>query len=205
MRIRELGIGGAFLVEPKIFPDSRGMFLEVFKQPAFAEAVGHPLNVAQVNCSVSVRGTIRGLHAIHLPGQARYVSCPAGAIRDIVVDIRQGSPTYGQHVAVELSEDNLHALYLAEGLAHGFAPLSDQATVFYLCSATWSPENSYEINPLDPDLDLPWPRDREPVLSDKDRAAPSFKEAERLGILPSYADCQARYAELAAAANGAAR
>ncbi|GAB2964818.1 dTDP-4-dehydrorhamnose 3,5-epimerase [Nonomuraea fastidiosa] len=205
MRIRELGIGGAFLVEPKIFPDSRGMFLEVFKQPAFAEAVGHPLNVAQVNCSVSVRGTIRGLHAIHLPGQARYVSCPAGAIRDIVVDIRQGSPTYGQHVAVELSEDNRHALYLAEGLAHGFAPLSDQATVFYLCSATWSPENSYEINPLDPDLDLPWPRDREPVLSDKDRAAPSFKEAERLGILPSYADCQARYAELAAAANGATR
>ncbi|MEU4510440.1 dTDP-4-dehydrorhamnose 3,5-epimerase [Nonomuraea wenchangensis] len=197
MRIRELGIGGAFLVEPKVFPDSRGLFLEVFKQPAFTEAVGHPLSVAQVNCSVSTIGTIRGLHAIHLPGQARYVSCPSGAVRDIVVDIRVGSPTYGRHVVAELSEDNRHALYLAEGLAHGFAPLTEQATVFYLCSNTWSPESSFEVNPLDPDLDLPWPRDREPVLSDKDRAAPSLKEAERLGILPSYADCLARYAELA--------
>ncbi|WP_233507443.1 dTDP-4-dehydrorhamnose 3,5-epimerase [Spongiactinospora gelatinilytica] len=200
MRIRELGIGGAYLIEPKVFPDSRGLFLEVFSQPVFTEAVGHPMNVAQVNCSVSARGTIRGLHAIHLPGQARYVSCPNGAIRDIVVDIREGSPTYGEHVAVELGEDDRHALYLAEGLAHGFAPLTEQATVVYLCSNTWSPQSSFEVNPLDPDLDLPWPRDHEPVLSGKDRAAPSLKEAARLGILPSYADCQARYAELASGA-----
>ncbi|RBQ21139.1 dTDP-4-dehydrorhamnose 3,5-epimerase [Spongiactinospora rosea] len=198
--MRELGIGGAYLIEPKVFPDSRGLFLEVFSQPAFTEAVGHPMNVAQVNCSVSTRGTIRGLHAIHLPGQARYVSCPAGAIRDIVVDIREGSPTYGEHVAVELGEDDRHALYLAEGLAHGFAPLTERATVVYLCSSTWSPQSSFEVNPLDPDLDLPWPRDHEPVLSGKDRAAPSLKEAARLGILPSYADCQARYAELAGGA-----
>jgi len=196
MEIEQLGIQGVFLVKPKIFPDSRGEFLEMFSQPAFERAVGHPLGVAQVNCSASVRGTIRGLHGIALPGQSKYVSCAAGAILDVVVDVRLGSPTYCKHVAVELSAANRHALYLAEGLAHGFAPRTESATMVYLCSSTYSPAASYSINPLDADLDLPWPTDVPPVLSEQDEAAPGLRRAERLGLLPTWTQCQARYAEL---------
>jgi dTDP-4-dehydrorhamnose 3,5-epimerase len=201
MEIDRLAIEGTFLVKPQVFPDSRGEFLEMFSSPAFQEAVGHPLSVAQVNCSVSVRGTIRGLHGIALPGQARYMTCPAGAIVDIVVDTRIGSPTYGEHIEIELSADNRHALYLAEGLVHGFSPLTDSATVVYLCSSTWSPGTAYQIHPLDTDLNLPWPDDVPAVLSEKDQTAPSLREAERLGLLPTWADCQARYAELAGLAS----
>lgn len=197
MEIEPIGIQGVFLVKPTVFPDNRGEFLEMFSGPAFERAVGHPLTVAQVNCSASVRGTVRGLHGIALPGQARYMTCPAGAMVDIVVDTRVGSPTYRQHVAVELSAANRHALYLAEGLVHGFAPLSESATVVYLCSSTWSPGAAYQITPLDPELDLPWPTDVPPVLSEKDLAAPSLRQAEELGVLPTWEQCQARYAELA--------
>ncbi|MER6951904.1 dTDP-4-dehydrorhamnose 3,5-epimerase [Nonomuraea sp. NPDC000554] len=200
MQIHQLKVDGSFLVEPNVFHDDRGLFLEAFSQPAFQEAVGHPLSVAQVNCSVSRKGTIRGLHANALPGQARYMTCPVGAIIDILVDIRVGSPTYGEHVAVELSADNRHALYLAEGLAHGFAPLTDVATVVYLCSSTWSPDTAIQIDPLDPELGLPWPAAREPLLSENDRVAPSLRDAEKLGLLPTYSACQARYAELDAPA-----
>ncbi|MFI9387112.1 dTDP-4-dehydrorhamnose 3,5-epimerase family protein [Kutzneria sp. NPDC052558] len=200
MEIEQLGIQGVFLVTPTVFPDDRGEFLEMFSLPAFERAVGHPLGVAQVNCSASVRGTVRGLHGIALPGQARYMTCPAGAMVDIVVDTRTGSPTYGEHVAVELSAANRQALYLAEGLVHGFAPLSELATVVYLCSSTWSPGTAFQINPLDADLALPWPTDVPPVLSAKDQAAPTLREAERLGVLPTWAQCQDRYAELAALA-----
>ncbi|MFF5249863.1 dTDP-4-dehydrorhamnose 3,5-epimerase [Streptosporangium sp. NPDC000095] len=196
MEIHQLEVDGSFLISPQIFTDDRGLFLEVFNQPAFHKAIGHPLSVAQVNCSLSRRGTIRGLHATALPGQARYVTCAQGAIVDILVDIRVGSPTYGKHVAVTLSAENRHALYLAEGLAHGFAPLTEHATVVYLCSSTWSPEGQIQIDPLDEELALPWPRGQRLLLSDKDRVAPSLREAAERGMLPTYADCKARYAEL---------
>lgn len=205
MQLNRLDVAGAFLVTPRIFPDDRGHFLEMFSQPAFQRAVGHELTVAQVNCSLSRRGTIRGLHAVALPGQARYVTCPQGAILDIVVDVRLGSPTYGEHVAVELGADNRHALYLAEGLAHGFAPLTDEATVVYLCSSTWAPDREVEINALDPELNLPWPRDTEPLMSDKDRAAPTLREAAERGLLPTYAECQELYARLDGLAMGGER
>ncbi|WP_250906176.1 dTDP-4-dehydrorhamnose 3,5-epimerase family protein [Nonomuraea sp. NEAU-A123] len=197
MEIAELGVESAFLITPDVHSDHRGLFLEVFSQPVFERAVGHRLSVAQLNCSVSRRGTIRGMHAIALPGQARYVTCAQGGIVDIVLDIRVGSPTYGAHVAVELTAANRRALYLAEGLAHGFAPLTDDATVVYLCSSTWSPGAEVIINALDPELGLPWPTEPGPVQSDKDAAAPSLREARELGLLPTLAECQARYAELA--------
>jgi dTDP-4-dehydrorhamnose 3,5-epimerase len=196
MEIAELGVEKAFLITPDVHSDHRGVFLEVFSQPVFERAVGHRLSVAQLNCSLSRRGTIRGMHAIALPGQARYVSCAQGGIVDIVLDIRVGSPTYGEHVAVELTAENRHALYLAEGLAHGFAPLTDEATVVYMCSSTWSPGSEVIINSLDPELGLPWPTEPAPVRSDKDAAAPSLREAEKLGLLPTLAECRALYAEL---------
>lgn len=205
MQLNRLAVDGAFLATPDIHPDDRGHFLEMFSQPAFKREVGHELNVAQVNCSLSRRGTIRGLHAVALPSQARYVTCPQGSIIDIVVDIRLGSPTYGEYVAVELSAGNRQALYLAEGLAHGFAPLTDEATVVYLCSTTWAPGREVQINALDPELNLPWPATPEPLMSPKDRDAPTLKEAAERGLLPTYSECQELYARLGGLAVGGER
>jgi dTDP-4-dehydrorhamnose 3,5-epimerase len=205
MQLHRLDVDGAFLADPVIYPDDRGHFLELFSQPAFQRDVGHELNVAQVNCSLSRRGTIRGLHAVALPSQARYVTCPQGGIIDIVVDIRLGSPTYGEYVAAELTETNRRALYLAEGLAHGFAPLTDEATVVYLCSSTWAPGREVQINALDPELNLPWPVTPEPLMSEKDRAAPTLREAAERGLLPDYRDCRELYARLDGLAVGGDR
>jgi dTDP-4-dehydrorhamnose 3,5-epimerase len=201
MHLKELDIEGTFLVEPKLFPDVRGVFLEPFSQPAFRKAVGHPLEVAQVNCSWSHRGTIRGLHVVGLPGQARYFNCAHGTILCVVLDTRIGSPTFGRHLSVELTAESRRALYVAEGLAAGFLALSEQVTVWYLCSSLYSPTTTVSIDPLDPDLNIPWPRDHEFILSDMDRNAPSLREAEEGGLLPYYRDCQARYAELDAMAD----
>ncbi|MFG1706565.1 dTDP-4-dehydrorhamnose 3,5-epimerase family protein [Nonomuraea sp. M3C6] len=197
MQIEPLGIDGAFLIKPEIFPDHRGEFLEVFSEPAFREVVGHPLKVAQVNCSRSLRGTIRGIHAFGLPpGQSRYITCPHGEILDIVVDIRVGSPTFGEWEAVRLDDRSRHGLYLAEGHAHAFAPLTDEATVVYLVSSTYAPQKELLVDPYDPELALPWPQAPERLLSEKDSKAPSLREALRLGVLPDYAECRARHEEL---------
>ncbi|MGH3939770.1 MAG: dTDP-4-dehydrorhamnose 3,5-epimerase [Pseudonocardiaceae bacterium] len=194
MQIDPLGLDGSYLIKPRIFPDDRGLFLELFSQPAFEEVIGHPFTMAQVNCSSSRRGTIRGLHTVALPpGQARYATCVRGTIVDIVVDVRIGSPTFGRHVAVILDDDHRHALYLAEGLAHGFAPLTDEATVVYLCSRTYAAEEAIALNPLDPELALPWPQEHETLLSERDRIAPTLREADRLGLLPSYSECHQQY------------
>ncbi|MEU5884528.1 dTDP-4-dehydrorhamnose 3,5-epimerase family protein [Spirillospora sp. NPDC047279] len=197
MQIEPLPMDGAYLIKPMIFPDDRGLFLEVFSQPGFQEAVGHPLTVAQVNCSSSRRGTVRGLHAMSLPpGQARYTTCVRGAIVDNVVDIRVGSPTFGETIELVLDEDERHALYLAEGLAHGFAPITDEATVVYLCSSTYVPGGTIQVNPLDAELGLNWPTGTDVVLSDGDRAAPTLREAAEKGLLPTYQECRARYEDL---------
>lgn len=199
--MRQLSVEGAWVHEPKVFPDSRGSFHEWFKAPDFAEALGHPLNLAQANCSVSERGTLRGLHFADVPpGQAKYVKCVRGAVLDVIVDIRTGSPTYGAVEAVRLDDVDHHSVYLAEGLGHAFMALTDDATVVYLCSVGYSPEREHGLNPLDPALGIEWPEGITPRLSDKDAAAPTLAEAEARGLLPSYADCQAYYARLAAEA-----
>ncbi|MFI0424383.1 dTDP-4-dehydrorhamnose 3,5-epimerase [Spongiactinospora gelatinilytica] len=186
--VEPLGIAGAFLIKPEIYPDERGHFLELFQQRAVAGPAGGPMPVAQVNCSVSRRGTIRGVHSRTVPpGQARYVTCVSGAILDVVVDIRVGSPTFGRHVTVALDQYARHAVYIPEGLGHAFAPLSAEATVVYLCSTPYDPTGEITINPLDPELALPWaasPR----ILSEKDAKAPTLREAEAAGLLPVYAE-----------------
>ncbi|MFD1542548.1 dTDP-4-dehydrorhamnose 3,5-epimerase family protein [Nonomuraea guangzhouensis] len=201
MHIEELDIEGSFLIEQQIYPDLRGIFLEPFSQPAFRKAVGHPLWVAQVNCSASHRGTIRGLHVVRLPGQARYFNCAHGAMLCVVLDTRIGSPTFGEHVAVELTAESRRALYVAEGLAAGFLALTKEVTVWYLCSSLYAPSATVSINPLDRDLNVPWPREHEFILSEMDRTAPSLREAAEQGLLPLYRDCRTRYAELDAMAD----
>jgi dTDP-4-dehydrorhamnose 3,5-epimerase len=197
MEVRALDIAGAYEFTPKQHGDPRGLFAEWYKAPVLAEAVGHPLQLAQANLSVSARGTLRGIHFADVPpSQAKYVFVPRGAILDVVVDVRVGSPTYGQHEVVRLDEVDRRALYLAEGLGHGFYALEDDTTVTYLVSAGYDPEREHEVHPLDPALGISWPDDVEPLLSAKDLAAPTLADAAARGLLPTWTECAAYYETL---------
>jgi dTDP-4-dehydrorhamnose 3,5-epimerase len=196
--VRPLDIEGAWILEPKVFPDDRGSFHEWFRGADFREATGQDLNLAQANCSVSRRGTLRGIHFADVPpSQAKYLTCVRGAVIDVVVDIRVGSPTYKQWEAVRLDDQTHHAVYLSEGLGHAFFALTDDATVVYLCSEGYAPEREHGIHPLDPDLAIEWPTGIRPLLSPKDEQAPSLAEAEAQGLLPAYEDCVAHRRTLA--------
>jgi dTDP-4-dehydrorhamnose 3,5-epimerase len=189
MKIRPMNIAGAFEVTPVQFRDPRGTFLEWYRFDRLAEAVGHPLDLAQANLSTSARGVIRGIHYADVPpGQAKYVTCVAGAVLDVVVDIRVGSPTFGKWESVRLDDEERRAVYLAEGLGHGFCALTESATVTYLCSTTYRPGHEHGIDPLDPALGIEWPA-AEPVLSEKDAAAPSLATAQAAGRLPQWNTC----------------
>jgi len=195
--VSPLRFDGVYQFDPVLRPDDRGVFLESFKANTFADAVGHAFDLAQMNISVSKGGTIRGVHFADVPpGQAKYVQCFAGSILDIVVDIRVGSPTFGDYDAVELSAESRTGLYIPEGFGHAFCALSDSATVGYLCSEGYSPQREHGIHPLDPDLALPWPATASPVLSAKDAAAPTFSQARESGLLPNFDTCQQFIASL---------
>jgi dTDP-4-dehydrorhamnose 3,5-epimerase len=197
MKARPLAISGAWEFTPVAHRDGRGVFLEWYRADVLADAVGHPLSLVQANSSVSARGTVRGVHFADVPpSQAKYVYCPRGAVLDMVVDIRLGSPTFGRYDTVRLDEVDRRAIYLAEGLGHAFLALEDGATLTYLCSAGYAPAREHGVTPLDPVLDLPWPADVDLLLSPRDQAAPSLAEAAERGLLPSYAGCLAYYAEL---------
>lgn len=205
MQVRRLDITGAFEFTPKCFPDHRGLFVAPFQEPAFTEATGHPLTVAQTNHSVSARDVIRGVHfADTPPGQAKYVYCAQGALLDVVVDVRVGSPTFGRWEAIRLDSSKYTAVYLAEGLGHAFLALTANTVVSYLCSTGYNPEAEHGVNPLDPELGLPWSDeiDGEPILSEKDRTAPTLAEAADQGLLPDYHACLAHYESLRTAARG---
>jgi dTDP-4-dehydrorhamnose 3,5-epimerase len=199
MQIEQLPIEGAFLITPQQHGDARGLFFEWFKAPVFAAAVGHPLSLAQANCSVSSAGTLRGIHFADVPpGQAKYVTCLSGKIIDVIVDVRLGSPTFGQWAGVELNTVTRQAVYLSEGLGHGFLALEDNSTVVYLCSTTYNPTAEREVDPFDPDLAIDWGLSREQAsLSAKDAAAPSLREARVARLLPEYVACTDYVASLA--------
>jgi dTDP-4-dehydrorhamnose 3,5-epimerase len=195
--MRPLDIEGAFVHEPKVFPDSRGSFHEWFRAEDLQASFGHRLDLAQANCSVSRRGTLRGVHFADVPpSQAKYITCVRGAVLDVIVDVRVGSPTFGRWEGVRLDDEQHHAVYLAEGLGHAFMALTDDATVVYLCSAGYAPGREHGIDPLDPDLGIAWPADVEPLLSEKDAQAPTLADARAQGLLPSYEECRRFYTEL---------
>lgn len=189
MNWEPLDIEGAWLMTPRILGDDRGAFLEWFRSEAFAGTVGHQFDLAQANCSVSARGTVRGIHFADVPpGQAKYVTCVSGRILDVVVDIRVGSPTFGRWTSTVLDSHVRTALYLSEGLGHGFAALEDGATVIYLCSQGYAPEREHEIHPLDPAIGIDW-QVSAPLLSPKDSAAPNLATALDAGLLPDWQTC----------------
>ncbi|MDT7728769.1 MAG: dTDP-4-dehydrorhamnose 3,5-epimerase [Actinomycetota bacterium] len=197
MQSRELTIAGVYEFVPPTFADNRGMFASPFQDQAIVEATGRSMRVAQTNHSVSSRGAIRGVHFADVPpSQAKYVYCPRGALLDVVVDIRVGSPTFGQWDAVRLDPKECHALFVPEGVGHAFVALEDDTVMNYLCSEGYNPSRERGINPLDPALDLPWPEGLEQQLSAKDLDAPTLAEAEAAGILPRYEECLAFYEKL---------
>lgn len=203
MQVDELKVPGAWSFTPRQFPDPRGVFLEWFKAQVLEQAVGHPLAVAQANHSVSSRGTLRGVHFADVPpGQAKYVYCSRGAVLDVVVDLRVGSPTFGVSDAVRLDDVDRRGVYLSEGLGHAFLALTDDAHVTYLCSEPYAPGREHGVHPLDPALDLPWPSDVQALLSDKDAAAPTLAQAQESGLLPDWQACTRLYADLRSRAGG---
>jgi len=192
VQVEPLAIEGLWEITPLQRPDDRGVFLEAFKADVLSEAIRHPFTLKQMNVSVSSAGTVRGIHFADVPvGQAKYVQCFSGEILDVVVDIRVGSPTFGQWDAIELDAVSRKALYISEGLGHAFCALTDDATVGYLCSEPYSPTREHGIHPLDATLALPWPEGSAALLSPKDAAAPTLAEALSSGLLPSYDECVA--------------
>ncbi|MFE9664408.1 dTDP-4-dehydrorhamnose 3,5-epimerase [Streptomyces sp. NPDC005955] len=203
--MRPLDIEGAWVDRPRVFADRRGHFHEWFRADAFREVTGHPLRLEQANCSRSGRGTLRGVHyAAVPPGQAKYVTCVSGAVLDVVVDLRTGSPTFGTWEAVRLDDREHRAVYLSEGLGHAFMALEEGSVVVYLCSEGYAPQREFGIHPLDPELAIRWPDGLAPQLSDKDAAAPTLAEAERRGLLPTHEECLAHRRRLRSGARGEA-
>lgn len=204
MQFRELTMRGAWEITPTIREDARGAFLESYRDAPFAEVVGHPLDIRQTNVLVSDAGALRGLHVAEVPlGQAKYVSCLAGAVLDVVVDVRVGSPTYGAWDVVLLDDVDRRTVYVGEGLAHGFCSLEDRSVVSFLCSSSYVNVTEHGIDPLDPAIGIEWPthaRDGSPlnyVLSDRDRDAPTLAEAHAAGLLPSQKVVDEHYTHLA--------
>ena len=185
-----LAIDGAWQYAPVVRRDRRGSFFEMFRGQEFARDLGYRFAVAQVNCLVSRRGVIRGIHFADVPpGQAKYVCCVRGRVLDVVVDLRVGSPTFRSWQTVELDQASGRALFLAEGLGHGFAALTAEATVVYLCSSPHDAALEHGIHPLDPGLGITWPDRGDAVLSDRDAAAPGVEQALEAGLLPAYDAC----------------
>lgn len=197
VKAAELSIPGTWLFTPILRPDDRGVFLESFKSDVFVDAIGRRLDLAQMNISVSRGGTVRGIHFADVPpGQAKYVQCFDGRILDVVVDIRVGSPTFGQWDAIELDSEHRQGLFIEEGLGHAFCALSDVATVGYVCSEGYAPTREHGVHPLDPAIGIDWPVEGEIVLSPKDEAAPLLADAAEQGLLPRYEACQEFVASL---------
>lgn len=203
MQVRQLSIPGSVELTPAQHADERGVFLEWFREDVFTDVTGHRFRLAQANCSVSRAGTLRGVHFAQLPpSQAKLVTCVHGAALDVVVDLRVGSPTFGQWDSVLLDDEHRRAVYLPEGLGHAFMALADDTVASYLCSAPYAPGREHGVHPLDPALGIAWPevgRDGAPLvplLSPKDEAAPTLAEVERAGLLATYDEAQAFAASL---------
>lgn len=177
MNIIKTHIEGPLIIEPKVFKDARGYFFESYSKRIFDEEVA-PIDFVQDNESCSTYGVIRGLHFQRPPFcQAKLVRCVKGSVLDIAVDIRKGSPTYGKHVAVELTEDNHRQFFIPHGFAHGFSVLSDIAVFQYKCDNYYHPEADGGISILDPSLEIDWHIDLEhALLSDKDKKHPLLKD-----------------------------
>jgi dTDP-4-dehydrorhamnose 3,5-epimerase len=181
MNVVETALPGALLLEPKMFGDDRGFFFESFNRRVFAADTGLDVEFVQDNHSRSVRNVLRGLHYQIEHPQGKLIRVIAGEIFDVAVDIRKGAPTFGQYAAVALSSDNKRMLWVPPGLAHGFLVTSEYAEVLYKTTDYWHPEFERTLVWDDPDVNIVWPLDGEPMLSGKDRVGHRLKNIEVRG------------------------
>lgn len=172
------GLSGTFIIEPDVFPDSRGFFLETYNRREFREA-GINLDFVQDNWSRSVKNTVRGLHCQINPGQDKLVRVVSGEIFDVAVDIRRDSPTFGRWEGHRLSVENKRQFFIPKGFAHGFCVISDTADLMYKCTDFYSPKDERGIIWNDPEIGIDWPLDGEPILSKRDLASPTLKNSEK--------------------------
>ena len=188
MEFIPLGIAGAYHVRHTVHRDDRGEFTEWFRMDKLEAATGYRFPVLQANLSRSASGVVRGIHFADVPpGQAKLVTCLVGSIRDVVVDIRVGSPTFGQWEAVDLDAESRDAVLLPVGVGHAFVAKEDDTLVAYLVSDVYSPHAEHGIHPLDQTLAIDFGRDAgDLLLSPKDQEAPSFLEAQASGLLPVF-------------------
>lgn len=192
MKISETSLPDVFRIQPEKIPDRRGTFHEAFRTDELSEAIGRRFEVKQVNFSVSHRNTLRGIHgSVTPPGQAKLVTCVRGAVLDVVVDLRIGSPTYGQHEVTLQTAGSGLSVYMAEGLGHGFLALADDTCINYVCNTEYVDGSQIAIDPLDPALQIPWELNGVPIMSDKDAAAPPLADVAASGLLATYEDCVA--------------
>ena len=177
MKLNETGISGLIVIEPDVFGDSRGYFMESFSLRKFRELTGLDVDFVQDNESKSSYGVVRGLHFQRPPhAQSKLVRVVQGRVLDVAVDLREGSPTYGKHYAIELSGENHLQMFIPKGFAHGFAVLSDEAVFQYKCDEYYAPESEGAVAWDDPDLAIDWMLPKEDIrLSDKDKSNPNLK------------------------------
>ena len=185
MSVTNLDIPGSWVFTPKQFSDDRGTFFEWFQDDTFLDVTGHRLDLAQANCSISKKGTLRGIHFAEVPpGQRKYVTCLSGSVMDVLVDLRIGSPTFGEWRSVHLDAIDRRVVFIPNGVGHAFLALEEQTTVVYLCDSRFNPSREREINPMDPEIDINWPSGFELKLSDKDANAKML--SEMMDTLPNY-------------------
>jgi dTDP-4-dehydrorhamnose 3,5-epimerase len=186
VKVVELSIPGAYLVESPVWGDDRGFFREWFKESDLDEA-GVAFPIRQANLSMSRRGVIRGLHySLAREGQAKLVTCAFGEVVDVIVDVRVGSPTFGTVETIHLAADEEQSVLVPAGAAHGFCVTSEVAALTYLLSSPFNAELELEINPFDESLAVAWPLTGEPIVSAKDAQAPTLADRLREGQLPPY-------------------
>jgi len=188
VKIESLGIDGAWIIKSKLNLDLRGSFHEWFNYDEFKRYIEIPFEPRQANISKSVNGVIRGIHySLSKAGQSKLVTCVGGRINDVIVDIRQGSPTYGEWVSIEISAFDGQSILIPRDLGHGFSALEDETCVSYLQSSTYSPGEEFGVNPLDDSLKIDW-RVRSEIIkiSDKDSLAPTLLQQYKSNLLPRY-------------------
>lgn len=178
MKARLTTIPDVLIIEPEVFSDARGCFFESFNHREFAEIIGREVDFVQDNQSHSAKNVLRGLHYQIRQPQGKLVRVVQGAVFDVAVDIRKSSPTFGQHVGVEISADNKRMLWVPEGFAHGFLVLSDSVDYLYKTTDYWAPALARSIAWNDPVLNIPWPMESEPILSAKDIQGKAFTQAD---------------------------
>ena len=187
MKLTELSIPGLFLLESPVWSDSRGFFREWYKSGDFKEC-GVDFPIQQGSLSTSKRGVIRGLHYSVAPeGQAKLVTCVYGELDDVIVDIRVGSPTYGAIEVIHLAANEERSVLVPVGAAHGICVTSEVAVLTYLLSSPFNAPMELEIDPFDPTINVPWALSGEPLVSEKDAAAPTLEQRRAANELPVYA------------------